>query len=232
MIDWVSNRYQDQRSPRAESHEDLLSRGFASPTPIQSYGWPLALSGRDCVAIAKTGSGKTLAFLLPVLLGIRGLLPDKRRCVERGSGPLALVLAPTRELALQIHGEAERCASTAGCRALCCHGGAEWTVQAAALEEGCELLVATPGRLCFLVGRGLRDGDAASIATAIAECGHHRRLAGAVSAFQAFVRGGGVATRRVFSALLNSHVLSGDVLGALHVLEESLDSDTADFLLL
>lgn len=77
--------------------------GFKSPTPIQSQGWPMALSGRDVVGIASTGSGKTLAFILPAIVHI-----NAQPLLNPGDGPIVLILAPTRELALQIQVECNK----------------------------------------------------------------------------------------------------------------------------
>lgn len=80
----------------------LKGAGFCQPTPIQSVAWPLALSGCDLVGLAETGSGKTLAYLLPGMMHVKSKKPP----VEVGDGPIALVLAPTRELVMQIQWEA------------------------------------------------------------------------------------------------------------------------------
>merc|ERR1719199_279444 len=88
--------------PDAISHA-IGNAGFPHPSPIQSVGWPVALSGRDMVGIAQTGSGKTLAYLLPALVHI-GAQPPLRP----GDGPVGLVIAPTRELAMQIQNEVIR----------------------------------------------------------------------------------------------------------------------------
>ena len=76
---------------------ELRAAGFPTPTPIQSQAWPTVLSGRDVVAVAETGSGKTLSFLLPAVVHV-----NAQPYLEPGDGPIALVLAPTRELAVQI----------------------------------------------------------------------------------------------------------------------------------
>ena len=78
----------------------IYSAGFSSPTPIQAQTWPIALQGRDIVAIAKTGSGKTLGYLLPAFILLRQCRNNPQ------NGPTVLVLAPTRELATQIQDEA------------------------------------------------------------------------------------------------------------------------------
>lgn len=76
---------------------EIARQGFAEPTAIQAQGWPIALSGHDMVGIAQTGSGKTLAYMLPAMVHI-----NYQQRPQRGEGPIALVLAPTRELAQQI----------------------------------------------------------------------------------------------------------------------------------
>ncbi|EDV96162.1 GH16105 [Drosophila grimshawi] len=76
---------------------EIRKQGFTKPTAIQAQGMPIALSGRDLVAVAQTGSGKTLAYVLPAVVHI-----NNQPRLERGDGPIALVLAPTRELAQQI----------------------------------------------------------------------------------------------------------------------------------
>ena len=82
--------------------------GYQSPTPIQAQSWSIAKQGRDLVSIAKTGSGKTCGFLLPGLLHINATRKDPRM------GPTLLVLAPTRELAVQIKEEADKFGRTSG----------------------------------------------------------------------------------------------------------------------
>lgn len=84
--------------------------GFKAPTPIQAQAWPIALAGRDLVAIAKTGSGKTCGFLLPGMMHIRATQKNPR------FGPTVLVLAPTRELAMQIKTEADKFGRNSGVR--------------------------------------------------------------------------------------------------------------------
>jgi ATP-dependent RNA helicase DDX5/DBP2 len=84
--------------------------GFKAPTAIQAQAWPVALAGRDMVAIAKTGSGKTCGFLLPGLMHIRQANKNPR------FGPTVLVLAPTRELAMQIKTEADKFGRSSGVR--------------------------------------------------------------------------------------------------------------------
>ncbi|CAJ1347614.1 unnamed protein product, partial [Effrenium voratum] len=117
----------------------LFSLGFAAPTPIQAYVWPVAAAARDVIGIAKTGSGKTLAFLLPPFASFLGTRP--------GYGPNMLVMAPTRELACQIQLEAERFGRRVGVYSVCVYGGAPRGPQLRELRSGAHLVVGTPGRL-------------------------------------------------------------------------------------
>lgn len=123
-------------------HPTLLrgveSLGFVRPTPIQSEAIPHALEGRDLLASAATGSGKTAAFLLPIL----HQLVDRPRGTTR-----ALVLAPTRELALQILGDVDALARFTGLKAAAVHGGVGMAAQEAAFRRGTDVIIATPGRL-------------------------------------------------------------------------------------
>jgi ATP-dependent RNA helicase RhlE len=115
--------------------EDL---GFVHPTPIQSEAIPHALEGRDLLACAVTGSGKTAAFLLPIL----HRLMDRPRGTTR-----ALVIAPTRELALQILSDLGDLAKHTGIRGAAVHGGVGMGPQTKAFRNGVDVIVATPGRL-------------------------------------------------------------------------------------
>lgn len=122
--------------------EDL---GFERPTPIQAEAIPHALDGRDLLACAATGSGKTAAFLLPILNGL----------IERPRGATrALILAPTRELALQIRDDLHALAKHTSITAAAIHGGVGMGPQEKALRDGVDVLVATPGRLLDHFQRG------------------------------------------------------------------------------
>ena len=112
--------------------------GFVQPTPIQTEAIPAALQGRDLLACAATGSGKTAAFLLPIL----HQLVERERGVTR-----ALVLAPTRELALQITDDLQGLARFTGVTAAAVHGGVKMRPQEKAFRAGTDVIVATPGRL-------------------------------------------------------------------------------------
>lgn len=116
--------------------------GFEKPTPIQCQSLPVIMSGRDMIGIAKTGSGKTLAFLVPLARHLEHQVP-----LEPGDGPIALLLTPTRELALQIYKEAKRLGHTCGFRCVCVYGGTGISEQIADLKRGAEVIVCTPGRM-------------------------------------------------------------------------------------
>ena len=118
------------------------SLGFTTPTPVQAGAIPEVLAGRDVVASAQTGKGKTAAFALPTLQRIAG---------KMGRGPHALVVTPTRELAAQIDDVVKVVCQKTGQRAVIVMGGAKFDKQIKALEKGCDLLVATPGRLLDLM---------------------------------------------------------------------------------
>ncbi|CAE7840851.1 DBP2, partial [Symbiodinium sp. KB8] len=137
-------------SPFPEYVLDEIKRaGFQAPTPIQSQGWPMALSGKNMVGIAQTGSGKTLSFLLPGVIHINAQ-PELRP----GDGPIVLVLAPTRELANQIREECNRFGGTSRIKNTCVYGGAPKGGQARDLRSGVEIVIATPGRLIDFLESG------------------------------------------------------------------------------
>src|SRR6266550_3279803 len=121
------------------------SLGYTEPTPIQEQAIPVVLSGRDLIGCAETGTGKTAAFLLPIIQKIT----EKPR-----PGVRVLVLAPTRELALQIqknYGELNRVKANRGVTVI---GGANMRAQIAELRRGAAIVIATPGRLLDLTERG------------------------------------------------------------------------------
>merc|ERR1719313_3227453 len=130
--------------------EEIQRVGFREPTPIQIQGWPIALSGRDMIGIAETGSGKTLAFLLPGIVHI-----NAQEHLRNGDGPIALVLAPTRELAMQIGVECNKFCASSGIKTVCVYGGQGTKGQQIRdLRQGREIVVATPGRLIDLLEMG------------------------------------------------------------------------------
>ena len=119
---------------------------FTEPTPIQAVACPAGLAGRDVIGIAQTGSGKTCAFLWPMLVHCM----DQRE-LRRGDGPIALVLVPTRELALQIYSEAKRYAKVYNLTCVCAYGGGNKYEQSKVFEAGAEVAIATPGRMIDLI---------------------------------------------------------------------------------
>jgi len=133
--------------------ENVKKSGYGVPTPVQKYGVPIIMAGRDLMACAQTGSGKTAAFLLPI---IHKLIESQ---ADPGSGssaasPQALVVTPTRELALQIYNEARKFAQGSTIKPVVAYGGTSTGYQARKLAEGCNILVATPGRLLDYVEKG------------------------------------------------------------------------------
>lgn len=126
---------------------DVLRRAeYHKPTPIQAQGIPCLMSGRDVIGVARTGSGKTLAFLLPVLRHI-ALQPR----AGPGEGPAALIIAPTRELAIQIYGEAKKFSKAVQVKSVCAYGGSGVKDQIAELKRGADIVICTPGRMIDLL---------------------------------------------------------------------------------
>lgn len=122
--------------------DTIRRQNWTEPTAIQAQGLPIGLMGRDCVGIARTGSGKTVAFLLPALIHIMNQPP-----LQRGDGPICLVLVPTRELAQQAATWAETFGTPCNIRHCCVYGGAPKGPQLRDIERGAEVVIATPGRL-------------------------------------------------------------------------------------
>ncbi|KAM8972960.1 putative ATP-dependent RNA helicase DDX46 isoform 4-T4 [Pelodytes ibericus] len=120
----------------------LKKHAYEKPTPIQAQAIPAIMSGRDLIGIAKTGSGKTIAFLLPMFRHIMDQRP-----LEESEGPIAVIMTPTRELALQITKECKKFSKTLGLRVVCVYGGTGISEQIAELKRGAEIIVCTPGRM-------------------------------------------------------------------------------------
>ncbi|TQV92281.1 hypothetical protein V2A60_006971 [Cordyceps javanica] len=123
---------------------DLLTKkgtpfaNYKAPTPIQAASWPFTLSGRDVVGVAETGSGKTMAFALPCVQAVAAI--GKR-------GTKAVVVSPTRELAMQTHEQLSALAALARLKCVCLYGGSSKDEQRALISRGADIIVATPGRL-------------------------------------------------------------------------------------
>ncbi|CAD8068271.1 unnamed protein product [Paramecium primaurelia] len=126
--------------------ELLLKAGFKGPTAIQAQGWSIALSGHDLIGIAQTGSGKTLAFLLPAIVHILAQ--------ARSHDPKCLILAPTRELTLQIYDQFQKFSVGSQLFAACLYGGQDRYIQKSQLRKGPQVLIACPGRLIDLLDQG------------------------------------------------------------------------------
>ena len=125
---------------------NLARNGFAQPTPVQAQAIPPALAGSDVVATAQTGTGKTLAFTIPMLESLM-----KRK----GAGVRAVVMAPTRELAIQIDDTFKKLAPDTGIRSVVVVGGLSEGPQLKAIKAGAQVVIATPGRLSDFVQRRL-----------------------------------------------------------------------------
>lgn len=134
---------------------------YKIPTPVQKYSIPIVMGGRDLMACAQTGSGKTGGFLFPILsqafqTGPSAIAPADAGGFgrQRKAYPTSLILAPTRELVSQIYDESRKFAYRSWVRPCVVYGGADIGSQLRQIERGCDLLVATPGRLVDLIERG------------------------------------------------------------------------------
>eukprot|EP01138_Halocafeteria_seosinensis_P000332 gb/GECG01000343.1/.p1 GENE.gb/GECG01000343.1/~~gb/GECG01000343.1/.p1 ORF type:complete len:413 (+),score=48.51 gb/GECG01000343.1/:1-1239(+) len=151
--------------PLTEFNADILGdkmmanierSSFQKPTPVQKYSIPIGYVGRDLMACAQTGSGKTGGFLFPLIAQMlrNGPMPVPGDARRSTSFPNGLILAPTRELASQIYEESKKFVYMTGIRPCVVYGGADIGSQIRDLGQGCDLLVATPGRLVDLLERG------------------------------------------------------------------------------
>ncbi|KAK0107010.1 RNA-dependent ATPase [Cadophora gregata] len=126
-------------------------KNFKAPTPIQAAAWPFLLSGRDVIGVAETGSGKTMAFAVPCVRGILSLPAS-----QRNKGPRAVIVSPTRELAMQSYDQIMELTKVSGLKAVCVYGGVPKDQQRQALKTA-DIVVATPGRLNDLINEGCAD---------------------------------------------------------------------------
>ncbi len=122
----------------------IAELGYTRCTPIQAQTLPVALAGRDVAGQAQTGTGKTAAFLIALF---NRLLTDRGAANRPLNAPRAIVIAPTRELAVQIHSDAEGIAKYAGLKLAIVFGGVDYEKQRRILEEGVDVLIGTPGRI-------------------------------------------------------------------------------------
>ncbi|KAI0540966.1 DEAD-domain-containing protein [Xylaria digitata] len=150
-------------NPPLEEHliRNIELARYKVPTPVQKYSIPIVMGGRDLMACAQTGSGKTGGFLFPILSQafLTGPSPVPANAPggygrQRKAYPTSLILAPTRELVSQIYDEARKFAYRSWVRPCVVYGGADIGSQLRQIERGCDLLVATPGRLVDLLERG------------------------------------------------------------------------------
>lgn len=153
-------------NPPLDDHliANIQLSGYTVPTPVQKYSIPIVMSGRDLMACAQTGSGKTGGFLFPILSQAYQNGPSAAPqqagagfggySRQRKAHPTSLILAPTRELVSQIYDEARKFAYRSWVRPCVVYGGADIGTQLRSIERGCDLLVATPGRLVDLIERG------------------------------------------------------------------------------
>jgi ATP-dependent RNA helicase DDX46/PRP5 len=130
----------------APTMEVIRSLGYDKPTSIQCQAIPAIMSGRDVIGVAKTGSGKTMAFLLPMFRHIKD-----QRSLANLEGPIALIMTPTRELAVQIFKECKPFLKALNLRAVCAYGGSPIKDQIADMKRGAEIVVCTPGRMIDLL---------------------------------------------------------------------------------
>uniref|UniRef100_A0AC34QDQ4 RNA helicase n=1 Tax=Panagrolaimus sp. JU765 TaxID=591449 RepID=A0AC34QDQ4_9BILA len=128
-----------------EVYDAIMAVGYKEPTPIQRQAIPIGLQNRDIIGVAETGSGKTAAFLIPLLVWIHQL--PKPKVDDFESGPYAVIMAPTRELAQQIEEEAKKFGERLGIRTVSVIGGASKEEQALVMRRGVDIIIATPGRL-------------------------------------------------------------------------------------
>eukprot|EP00917_Polyrhabdina_sp_WS-2016_P006354 GHVP01014103.1.p1 GENE.GHVP01014103.1~~GHVP01014103.1.p1 ORF type:complete len:918 (-),score=176.96 GHVP01014103.1:52-2805(-) len=125
---------------------ELVSREYEKPFPIQAQAIPALMCGRDVIGIAETGSGKTIAYLLPIIRQVLNQEP-----VMSGEGPIGLIMAPTRELVYQISQEATKLTKLVDRHTVAVYGGAAISSQLAGIKKGADILCATPGRLIHVM---------------------------------------------------------------------------------
>ncbi len=147
--------------------EEVLSAvadmGYTAPTPVQAASIPHALDGEDVLAAAQTGTGKTAAFLLPTMNNLPHVPRSRARGRVAAQGPLMLVVTPTRELAQQIEEVCHAICLRTGHKSVTVVGGVSYNPQRDKLKRGCDILIATPGRLQDLINQGACSLDQVQI---------------------------------------------------------------------
>lgn len=154
LSDYVANVTFAELPLSDEIKRSIADRGYVSPTPVQAQAIPKVIEGKDLIVRSKTGTGKTAAFSIPVL----------ERLPAGSRKPLALVLTPTRELAVQVAEEATQLGKHKDLRVAAIYGGAPMGAQVKALEDGAEFIVGTPGRVYDHIRRGTLDLSHAMVA--------------------------------------------------------------------
>lgn len=151
----VLSRFEDSKVHQI-LFDNISLFGYTHPTPIQRYAIPVILSGKDLMACAETGSGKTLAYMYPL---IAKMIEDGPPSFSNSPAarPAALVIAPTRELAIQIYQEALKLAYKTGIISFCAYGGTSVELQISQILQGVDILIGTPGRIIDLSERGSLD---------------------------------------------------------------------------
>ena len=134
----------NQFNLHSQLQQGLNKAGFIRCTPIQELTLPVALAGRDIAAQAQTGTGKTAAFLVAVM---NRLLSARPVTLSSSPQPRALIIAPTRELAIQIDRDAQAMGATSSLKTALIYGGVDYEKQRQQLQHGCDIIIATPGRL-------------------------------------------------------------------------------------
>jgi superfamily II DNA/RNA helicase len=172
--------------------------GAEHPFPIQAATLPATLAGRDVLGRGRTGSGKTIAFAIPLVARLSGQRAGRGR-------PRGLVLLPTRELALQVHGTVEPLARAAGLRAATVFGGVGYGPQTTALRSGVDILIACPGRLEDLIARG--DCDLGDVEVTVLDEADHMADLGFLPAVRRLLRATRAGGQRMlFSATLDEAI--------------------------
>lgn len=123
----------------------ITDAGYTDPTPIQEKAIPLINAGHDLIGIAQTGTGKTAAFVLPILMKLK---------YAQGNFPRAIIVAPSKELVIQIDENIRKYSVNTDLRTICCYGGIGVQAQIKQIEQGCDIIVATTGRLLDIYLRG------------------------------------------------------------------------------
>lgn len=158
-VDCPLRAWEEARIPPKLLNTIVDKLGYIEPTPIQRAAIPLAINQRDIVGIAETGSGKTLAFLIPLLSYILSIetnyLQYEHQQEENYNKPLGLILAPTRELALQITKEAQKFCEYLGFNVVSIIGGHQYEETVHSIKNGVHIVVATPGRLIDSIERNI-----------------------------------------------------------------------------